>query len=309
MTRPALKNRFDADVALLTEARYQADEAPPGDWYFANVLRDDGLLRDALAARGLSSLRIDWARPGVDWSRFRCAVFRTTWDYFDRYAEFLAWLDRVEPQTTLLNPAETVRWNADKRYLGDLTAAGLPVVPTRFVGRGDRVSLADLFAETGWPEAVLKPCVSGAARHTYRLRRDEAEGMEAAFRRLAAEEAMMLQPFQHEIAASGETSLVVVGGRFTHAVRKAVRPGDFRVQDDHGGTVHAHEPGGEEVELAERAVAACRRRPAYARVDVVRGNDGGLALMELELIEPELWLRRHPPAAEALAVQVAGSLG
>src|SRR5262245_6755649 len=153
-----------ADVALLTERRYTAEVAVEGDWYLDNILQDDQLLRDALASLGLSSARIDWARPDVDWSRYQHVVFRTTWDSFDRFDEFSAWLTRVEPRATLCNPASIVRWNMDKHYLADLEARGIPVVPCRFVERGSTATLHDLLDETGWADAVVKPCVSGAAR-------------------------------------------------------------------------------------------------------------------------------------------------
>lgn len=156
------------DVALLTDRRYAATAAAAGDWYLRNVLDGDGLLQDALARRGLASVRVDWADPAVDRARLRCAVFRATWDYSERYAEFSAWLVRAERQTRLCNPGSTVRWNAGKRYLADLAARGVPVVPSRFLDRGSTGTLADVLAETGWDEAVVKPCASGAARHTYR---------------------------------------------------------------------------------------------------------------------------------------------
>lgn len=294
-----------ADVALLTDRRYEASTAAPDDWYLANILADDRLLQDALRERGLSSVRVDWARPGVDWARFRCAVFRSTWDYFDRFAEFSDWLDRVERQTTLCNAAATIRWNADKHYLADLSARGVPVVPSRFIERGCDDALPAILAAAGWDDAVLKPCVSGAARHTYRVNRDHALAIDALVRPLLADESFILQPFQANVLSRGETSLLLFDGHYSHAVRKTPKAGDFRVQDDYGGTVHAYDPPADEIALAERAVAACDPRPAYARVDLVRDNDGRFAVMELELIEPELWLRRHPPAAAALADAVA----
>lgn len=299
---------FDADVALLTDRRYEAEVAEPGDWYLDNILQDDRLLRAALHRRGLSSVRLDWARPGVDWSRYRCAVFRTTWDYFDRFPEFVRWLDRVARETDLCNRADLVRWNVDKHYLADLAARGVPVVESRFLERGSAAPLSAVLAETGWADAVVKPCVSGAARHTYRVGPANATALDPVAAGLLADEALMLQPFQRAVTEYGEDSLVVLNGRFTHAVRKVPKAGDFRVQDDHGGTVHAHAPTAEQIELAERAVAACRPAPAYARVDVVRDNRGRFAVMELELIEPELWLRFHPPAAEAFAEAVAQQL-
>jgi glutathione synthase/RimK-type ligase-like ATP-grasp enzyme len=295
-----------ADVALLTERRYTAATAADGDWFFGNILRDDRLLREALASRGLSSVRIDWASPDVDWSKYRCLVFRTTWDYFDRFAEFTAWLRRVEPQAVLCNPAATVRWNMDKHYLADLEARGMPVVPSRYVERGSTATLGELLADAGWSDAVVKPCVSGAARHTYRVNAASAPSVEPTFRRLLAAESLLLQPFQRDVTRIGEDALMVFGGRYTHAVRKVAKPGDFRVQDDFGGTVHDHTPTDEQVELAERAVAACELLPAYGRVDLVRDNEDRWAVMELELIEPELWLRNHPPAAAAFAAAIAG---
>jgi glutathione synthase/RimK-type ligase-like ATP-grasp enzyme len=296
-----------ARIALLTERRFAAPAAADGDRYLSDILEDDALLARALERHGLSAERVDWACPDVDWTRYRCAVFRTTWDYFDRFGEFTAWLDRVENATTLCNAPAIVRWNMDKHYLADLDARGVPVVPSRFIERGVDTPLPDLLADSGWEEAVLKPCVSGAARHTYRVGRENAAEVGRIARRLLAEKSLLLQPFQRDIVERGEDTLIVLDGRYTHAVRKKARSGDFRVQVDHGGTVHALEPTEEQIELAERTMAACEPRPAYGRVDMVRGNDGRLAVMELEVIEPELWLRMHPPAASVLADALAAA--
>ena len=297
-----------ADVALLTERRYAADSAAADDWYLANILRDDDLLIGALARQGLSAVRVDWARDDVDWSAFRTAVFRTTWDYFDRFADFMAWLERVEPLTRLCNSAAIVRWNLDKHYLRDLAAGGVPVVPSRFLERGQPASLADLLDETGWSEAVIKPCVSGAARHTYRVNRSTAAAVQQVLDQLLACESFLLQPFVADVVTTGEDTLVAIAGRVTHGLRKKANAGDFRVQDDHGGTVHPLEPSVEQVEFAERALAACDEVPAYGRVDLVRLDDGSLAVMELELVEPELWLRLHPPAADQMAAAIAATV-
>ena len=295
MTPPA------ADIALLTEERFSVAVAPEGDWYLANILLDDRLLTEALARRGLSAARVDWADPAVDWSRFRCAVFRTTWNYFKRFDEFMAWLGRVERVTSLCNTPEIIRWNVDKHYFTDLEARGIPVVPSRFVEAGSDVRLVDLLGETGWRDAIVKPCVSGGAYHTYRVNAENVAEVEAIVAPLFRKQAFMVQPFQDVIVESGEDTLMVLNGHYTHAVRKVVKAGDFRVQDDFGGSVHDLEPTREQMELAERAMAACSPAPAYGRVDMVRGNDGRFAVMELELIEPELWLRHHPPAADAMA--------
>ncbi len=295
------------DVAILTESRYE--DPPVVGWYERNILDEERLLGAALGRRGLTSRRLDWARADVDWTRVGCAVFRTTWDYFLRPAEFAAWLDRAARATRLVNCESLVRWNLDKRYLADLTARGVRVVPGRVVERGDRRPLADHLAAAGWEEAVLKPVVSGAGRETYRVEPGRAAALEPTFRRLVAAEAMLLQPFQRAVVEEGERSLVVIGGAVTHAVRKVARPGEFRVHDDHGGTVHPHAPSPAEIAFAEAAVAACDPRPLYARADIVRADDGEPVLMELELIEPELFFRFHPPAADELAGEIARELG
>lgn len=294
-----------ADVALLTEGRYAAAVPADGDWYHANILSEDRLVAEALSGAGLSSVRVDWADPDVDWSAFRCAVFRTTWDYFHRFPEFAAWLRRVERLTRLCNDASLVWWNLDKHYLRDLEARGIPVVPSRFVERGSGENLRGLLDATGWEEAVIKPCVSGTARHTYRVNRESAERLQPIVGALLAVESLIFQPFIEDIVRQGEDTLVVIDGRVTHAVRKTPKAGDFRVQDDHGGTVRRHDPAREQIDLAERAMASCRPAPAYGRVDMVRDNEGRLAVMELELIEPELWLRENPAAAKALAAGIA----
>jgi glutathione synthase/RimK-type ligase-like ATP-grasp enzyme len=299
--------RRRTDVALLTDRRYTAPRAEPGDWYLGNILADDALLAAALGARGVSSRRVDWADPSVDFSAFRALVFRTTWDYYDRQAEFAAWLDRVSPVTRLVNDVATVRWNLDKHYLADLAAAGVPTVPTRFVARGEPLDPARLLADEGWHEGVVKPAVSGGARHTHRFTAESAAAVGAAIAPLLAEEAFLVQRFEAGILDHGEDTLVVVEGRFTHALTKRARPGDFRVQDDHGGTVHPCTPSPEQIDLATRAMAV-RGGTAYGRVDMVRRAEGGWAVMELELIEPELWLRRFPPAAEALAEAIVRRL-
>jgi len=296
---------FNVDVALLTDRRYQAEIAAEDDWYLDNILQDDRLLQDSLRRLGLLSVRIDWARSGIDWSQYQCAVFRTTWDYYDRFAEFTSWLHRVAAETHLCNNADLIRWNADKHYLADLAARGVPVVESRFIERGAVVKLSDVLAETGWSDAVVKPCVSGAARHTYRIGPANAASVDTVVQQLLSDESMLLQPFQRDVTEHGEDSLTVMNGKFTHAVRKLPKAGDFRVQDDHGGTVSAYSPTAKQIELAERAVAACRPTPTYARVDLIQDNQGEQAVMELELIEPELWLRYHPPAADAFAGAIA----
>ena len=262
----------------------------------------------ALERQGLRVTRRDWADPAHGWQDTRSVLFRTTWDYFHRFGEFSPWLDQVSRNARLFNEAALIRWNLDKHYLGDLARAGVNVVPTAYVERGDPRSLAHVVAETGWDELILKPAISGAARHTYRFSADEAAVHECTFGELVEQEAMMLQPFQHQVLEQGETSLMVLDGHVTHAIRKTPKSGDFRVQDDWGGTVHPHVPSAEETAFAEAAVRAVPFDVLYARVDAIRDNSGRLAIMELEMIEPELFFRFAPAAADVLAAGLARRL-
>lgn len=287
------------DVAILTESRYLN---PKDDsQYVLNVLWEDSLLKSALEKMNLNVVRVDWADPDFDWHSTRCAVFRTTWDYFDRFAEFDAWLSRVEDQTMFINPIPQVRWNMDKKYLRDLSEKGIRTVNTRFIPQGTTSSLHELYLEMDSEDVVLKPTIAGAARHTYKLSLENVDDHEEIFRRLIANEDMMLQPYQYSITTKGELSLMVIGGEFTHAILKKAKAGDFRVQDDFGGTVHPYEPGYLEMEFAEKVVKACDPLPAYARVDIMWDNSGDFVLTELELIEPELWFREEMSAATKLA--------
>lgn len=294
------------DITILTDDRYFNPQNP--DWYVNNILKEDGLVKTALENKGFKVTRKSWSDPEFDWSNTKAVLFRTTWDYFDRYAEWKEWLENTSKVTQMINPFSTIQWNMDKHYLGDLKKKGVNIPETLYLERGTQTTLADLLKETGWNDCILKPCISGAARHTYKLNQNNIREHEATFQQLIAEEAFMLQPFQKNVVEKGEVSLMVMGGQFTHAVLKVAKPGDFRVQDDFGGTVHEYTPNKEEIAFAEKAVAACSPQPFYARVDVIRDNNNELAVIEMELIEPELWFRMKPEAADVLAKAVVDKL-
>jgi glutathione synthase/RimK-type ligase-like ATP-grasp enzyme len=294
---------FQYDVVILTDSRYTSDIAV--DAYTGNILLEEGLVRAALESHGLRAQRVAWSDETFDWSRTRSVLFRSTWDYFDRFGEFVDWLDRTSRVTRPFNSPDLVRWNWDKHYLLDLERMGVRIPPTVFLDGECSQSLPELVRKTGWPQVILKPTVSGAARHTYLLNHENAAAHHNLWKSLQAQESMLLQCFQDRVLSEGELSLVVIGGRYTHAVRKVAQPGDFRVQDDHGGTVYPHTASDLEIAFAEQCVAACPTPPIYARVDAVRNDTGQLVLMELELIEPELFFRFHPPAAGDLADRIA----
>jgi glutathione synthase/RimK-type ligase-like ATP-grasp enzyme len=294
------------DVTLVTDSRYVNPQKV--GWYIQNILDDDRLVTQALEKRGLKVNRMNWDNPNYNWSESRCIVFRTTWDYFDRFGEFAAWLKKVSEQTKLINPTETIWWNIDKHYLLDLSNRGIAIPHTLFIEKGDIRSLTSIVKSSGWSTCILKPAVSGAARHTYKFNEDEAHLHETIFQELIQHEAMLLQEFQHNINTKGEVALMVFGGKYSHAVLKKAKQGDFRVQDDFGGSVHEYTPTAIEIQFAEKAVACVSPLPAYARVDVIWDNADQLCVSELELIEPELWFRKHPPAAEMMAAAIVSEL-
>ena len=294
-------------VALVTERRYETADARPTP-YDANIFEEDRLLQEALAKRGIRTQRVDWSRPDVDWYGFAAVVLRTPWDYFDRFEAFSRWLGSLEAHPCLLNDLGTLRWNIDKHYLAELETAGIPIVPTRFVERGERTPLCEAMESLDAASVVYKPAVSGAARETYRVRRGQAAEHAERFAALASERAMMVQPFMPSILEQGEVTVVAMQARPTHGLVKRAKAGDFRVQDDHGGTLHAHAPAADELALAEAALGVRAVTPVYGRVDMVRDEAGVARVMELELVEPELWLRLYPPAAEAFAAGIAAAL-
>lgn len=297
-----MKKMKKFDVVLLTEAKYIDPKTV--DWYTDQVLTEDGLVLGALQKKGIHATKKDWADPDFDWSSTRFAIFRTTWDYFHRFQEFDTWLNKVSHQTKLINSIDLVRWNMDKHYLLDLSERGVHIVNTYFVEQGSDLTLQDLHDHTGWTETVIKPAISGAARHTYRLDPTTIHEHESIFRNIIANESMLLQPFQKSITTKGEVSHIVIDGNYCHSVLKKAKEGDYRVQDDWGGTVQSYKANREEIEFAEHAVRSCKPIPVYARVDLMWDNDDRLALCELELVEPELWFRKNEAAADLLAVAI-----
>ncbi|MER7046543.1 ATP-grasp domain-containing protein [Streptomyces jumonjinensis] len=243
----------------------------------------------ALRERGLDAVAVAWDAEGFDWSRCAAVVIRSTWGYTDRRPEFLAWADAVAATTRLDNPAGIVRWNTDKSYLLDLAGHGVPTVPTRLIAPHTDIGLP----ERG--QFVVKPAVSAGARDSARYTEDQHH---LAARHIAALHAAgstaMVQPYLTRID-EGERALVYLGGVFSHAIRKGPVLTDIGVIDNdrvaHPDPV-PHTPGPAELELAEAALAAVPGRDPllYARIDMALGDDGSPVVMELELVEPNLFL-------------------
>lgn len=290
------------DVVILTDNRYIDPEKT--DWYINQVLLEDKLLQTALEKQGLIVCKKDWADPNFDWASTKHAIFRTTWDYFERFDEFFSWLEITKHKTNFINSSEIINWNVDKHYLADLSKKGINIAQTLFIEKGDSITLSKLFKKTNWKEAVIKPAISGAARHTYRISENNYKKYEQIFQKLIANECMLFQEFLDNIIIKGEVSLIMIGGKYTHAVKKIAKKGDFRVQDDHGGKVKEYIPIKEEILFAENCLTVIPFSPIYARVDIVYDNKKQPSLSELELIEPELWFRNNKESAALLAKEI-----
>jgi glutathione synthase/RimK-type ligase-like ATP-grasp enzyme len=274
---------------------------------------DDRLLLAPLAARGVRAEPAAWDEPAIDWDSYDALVIRSTWNYHKAYAAFLSWIDRVETLgIPTWNPPALLRWNSDKAYLRDLTSAGVNVVPTRWVGQTGTASLAQLVADAGWSDVVVKPTISASAYETWRLGgRGVTSEDESRFQRLAARASVMVQPFVPELQRDGEWSLFFLGGEYSHAALKRPRAGDFRVQPEHGGTVESRAAPRHVISAASAVTAHIPGPWLYARVDGCE-VDGQFLLMELELLEPWLGLGAAPGAAERFAEaigQVVGARG
>ena len=290
------------DITLLTcRAYYKPDIVTP---YIQNILLEQELLKSAFEAQGLKVDITYWDNPSYEWQQTKSVLFRTVWDYFERFDEFWDWLEQVKNKTRLINSYELIKWNIDKHYLRDLKNNGIQVVPTYFADRGNNISLQEIANLNDWKHIVIKPAISASAFNTYKITNDEIEQKEQLFHELLQTHDMLVQPFFPTISELGEASLMVFGGKFTHAILKKAKAGDFRVQDDFGGTVHDYNPTQEEIKFAEKVFQSCTSLPIYGRVDIVWDSNKHIYLSELEIIEPELWIRNRPESANKIAEAV-----
>jgi hypothetical protein len=275
---------------------------------YPDLFEDDRLLARALEQLGISARPAVWSNAAVDWTSYDALVIRTPWDYFQRPAEFRAWLDaRIASGVLMCNAGDILDWNYDKRYLQDLEEAGVPLVPTICIGRGEQADVAALARARGWNEIVVKPTISGGAYRTYRFFVDEAAAFAKQIDDTLADRGVLVQPFVREILTGGELSLLFFDGVYSHAVCKRPKPGDYRVQFQFGGTTERVEAEPALVAQARACVLAAPSLPVYARVDGVV-KEGRFLLMELEVFEPLMFLASHPEAPGRFARAVQGRI-
>ena len=269
---------------------------------------DDDLAVEPLARRGITVETLPWDQTGVDWKRYRLVVIRSTWDYQHHASEFLATLAEIEDSgTPLHNSLAITRWNMQKTYLRELAAQGVPTVPTIWRDGLARGGLLTLFDELGSDEAVIKPVMSGNAEGAWRLDRARARELAGVIEAYFHGRPLMMQAFEQAIVSEGEFSLIYLGGAYSHAILKVPKAGDFRVQEEHGSDVRAVTPEPALRATGDAAMAAVGERLLYGRADLVRHGEE-FRVMELELVEPALYLRTDPGAPDRFADAIAALL-
>ena len=263
---------------------------------------DADLAFEPLAALGWKAEWLPWRQPNVAWDEWDCVYLAATWDYPSAPDAFLAVLEDIEASRALLiNPLSLVRWNVAKTYLRELSEQGVPIVPSLWfdsIADGDP---ATAFDEFGVDRIIIKPVISTNANNTFLLTRERLDERRVEIASLFADRGFVVQPFLRSVQSEGEYSLFYIGDGFSHAIRKVPRPADFRVQEEHGASIVAFDLSEELIAAGDKAIRALTPRPLYGRVDFVRADAGELCLMELELIEPSLYLRTNAGAAARFA--------
>jgi len=277
------------DVLLATDA----------EW--ATLIEDDVPILEAMRAHGLTGEPAVWDDPDVDWGSARAVVLRSVFDYVPKRERFLDWIDRTSRTTPVHNPPALVRWNSHKGYLRELEAAGIPIIPTVWPAAGSTVDLAQLLDERSWVAAVVKPAVGNGGREAVRVRcGEDLSAGQALVDELLPTREVMIQPYITATEDRGEHALIHFDGRFSHGVRKdQMLAGRAFSMERVLPTV----PSEAELALAQRVLAHIGEPPLYARVDVVTDGDV-VRLMELEVIEPVLFLSKSAGAVDRFALAI-----
>jgi hypothetical protein len=262
---------------------------------------DDRQLLAALRRLGVPVDVAVWDDPDVDWSSAPLTVIRSVFDYHLRRAEFLAWLDRVESRTRVENSPEIIRWNSHKSYLERFRDDGFPILETAWLASGNSIDLAEVMRRRGWTEAVVKPAVSASAHDTLKVTDSNAAQAQAHAESVVRRGDALVQPYLYDFETTGETSVIWLGGVQTHCAR---RPSGLHTTLEEAHVGKPLTPSRAELDLAHAVYGAVVPEPLYARIDLIDSRDHGLLVLELELIEPALYLRHSREVADQFARSV-----
>jgi glutathione synthase/RimK-type ligase-like ATP-grasp enzyme len=255
-------------------------------------LEEDIQLSNFLETKGLIVKRPAWNDLQIDWKQFDVVILKSPWNYHDNFDAFILWLSDLNTAgIKVLNPFKTILWNSDKHYLQQIANDGLPVIESVFLEKGVVPDLAELLDSSLHKKMIIKPCVSASAKNTMLLTFDNVSLVQNEINSLLANQSFLVQPFLEEIL-QGELSFMFFNGNFSHSTLKVPKSGDFRVQSEYGGTVQKINTDIAHLQAAGKYVEKYGKGTLYARVDGIISN-GTFVLMELELIEPYLFLNCH----------------
>lgn len=262
----------------------------------------DNLVADILADRGIIVENVSWRSSTANWDDYDMVIIRSPWDYQHSIDEFMAVLERIDASNAVLwNPIDVVRWNVRKTYLRQLQDQGIAIVPTQFVQSPSELDIRGIFEVFESDQIVIKPVVGANANDTFWLRPDSSGDLLQQIEVLYRGRLALLQPFIQSVVEYGETSHIFFDGQHSHSVLKTPKAGDFRVQEEHGSRIQPLQPDSSLIECATRALVPVPQQTLYGRVDLVELSNGQQAVMELELIEPSLYLTYDPDSAERFA--------
>lgn len=265
--------------------------------HYPELAPDDQILRAAFRQRGIDTHAVVWDND-VDWTSFDVVVTRSIWDYHLKYQRFRTWLDELDAKGVRVhNPTDLLRHNSDKRYMVELERAGIRITPTEVVAREDSATLGAILRTRGWKDAVVKPTVASTGYETWLVAAPCSFEDEARFAAQHASMDVLVQEFAQGVKG-GELSFVFIDGEYQHCIIKKAAGDEFRVHIEHGGTVEMFNPAFSDVEWARSVMETLGGKPwTYGRVDAVRSPDG-LMVMELELLDPELFFQYNPAACQ-----------
>lgn len=271
---------------------------------FPSLSDDDQLVLESLQAHGFDSQPVIWSDESVSWDNYDFIIVRSCWDYHRRLDAFRSWIETLETHgVALCNPPDLLRWNLDKSYLTDLGNSGVPTVPTVRIEQSSPQTLESILQDNEWEEAVVKPTVAATAYRTSRVSLETAVTDQQLLEEVLAHSDALVQPFIPEIQTEGEWSLIYLDGEFSHSVKKYPQSGDYRVQAEFGGRVVPEAAPQSFIDIGYRALDQLDKLPLYARVDGVE-TEAGISVMEVELVDPELFFRHSEDAIERFVDRV-----
>ena len=273
----------------------------------SNIESEDELLLRFFSQKGVDARTEVWDDPQVAWESYDVVMIKSTWDYFDKPVEFRKWLEEMERRKiNLFNPVPVLRWNMDKIYLRDMEAANIPVIPSVWLDKGEPFDLKSTLKRLDTDEIIVKPRISGASKNTIKVGHGNLDESKTLLQKLTRHEDFMAQPYMREVE-EGEHSYLFFNGQFSHAINKVPKKNDFRVQHYFGGSIDPILPEPHLLKQAQKVSDLFASDCLYARVDGIVRNEI-LHIIELEVIEPMLYLFTHPISFDTLLAAIKAKL-